>query len=289
MNKKHAYLIIAHNEPRLLKILINLLDDERNDIYILIDRKANLLLFSDISVSKSSLIIVDRVDIRWGDISQVVAEMTLFKTAFDNGPYSFYHLLSGTDLPIKSQNYIHKFMDKYPNTEFVGFAKGNDLAKKTDHIHLFTKYYKDSNFVRKSFCTMVRKSFEFLQIIVGYKRKFDIELKKGSNWCSITNSFCAYLISKQDFVYKKFRFVSCPDEIFLQTILWASPFKDNIYDINDEFNSCLREIDWDRGSPYTWGKNEMDFKILKESNKLFARKFSSYNIEIVKKIQKDIE
>lgn len=64
-----------------------------------------------------------------GGISQVVAEMTLFRTAFDNGPYSFYHLLSGTDLPIKSQDYIHKFMDKYPNTEFVGFAKKMILQK----------------------------------------------------------------------------------------------------------------------------------------------------------------
>ena len=32
MNEKHAYLIIAHNQPELLKKLVELLDDERNDI-----------------------------------------------------------------------------------------------------------------------------------------------------------------------------------------------------------------------------------------------------------------
>ena len=50
----------------MYRVLINLLDDDRNDIYLLIDKKVDLSLFSDISVSKSSLVIVDRVDIRWG-------------------------------------------------------------------------------------------------------------------------------------------------------------------------------------------------------------------------------
>ena len=30
---KHAYLIIAHNEFEILKLLVNALDDARNDIY----------------------------------------------------------------------------------------------------------------------------------------------------------------------------------------------------------------------------------------------------------------
>ncbi|UVV53809.1 hypothetical protein NXY15_04150 [Bacteroides thetaiotaomicron] len=40
---KHAYLIIAHNEFEILKRLIQALDDERNDIYIHFDRKAESL------------------------------------------------------------------------------------------------------------------------------------------------------------------------------------------------------------------------------------------------------
>lgn len=37
--KKHAYLIIAHNDFEILENLIILLDDMRNDIYIHIDVK----------------------------------------------------------------------------------------------------------------------------------------------------------------------------------------------------------------------------------------------------------
>ena len=38
--KKHAYLIMAHTQPELLKKLVMLLDDERNDFYIHVDSKA---------------------------------------------------------------------------------------------------------------------------------------------------------------------------------------------------------------------------------------------------------
>ena len=38
--KKHAYLIMAHTQPELLKMLLKKLDDERNDIYLHIDSKA---------------------------------------------------------------------------------------------------------------------------------------------------------------------------------------------------------------------------------------------------------
>ena len=39
MMNKHAYLIMAHNNWRNLETLIKLIDDDRNDIYIHIDRK----------------------------------------------------------------------------------------------------------------------------------------------------------------------------------------------------------------------------------------------------------
>ena len=287
---KHAYLIIAHNDPKLLSVLVEMLDDPRNDIYILIDKKADTAQFSAIKTTKSGLVFVPRVDIRWGHISQVEAEMTLFRGAYDKGPYAYYHLLSGQDLPIKSQNYIHSFMESHPNKEYVGFAQGefnkSDLARKTNYIHLFCAHYRDSNKFRRFCLGCVRRGFVMLQQAVGYKRHFDVELKKGVNWCSITNEFCAYLLSKRDFIYKTFRYVSCPDEIFLQTILYNSPFRDNVYAPNEDFGSCLREIDWKRGKPYLWGVNqEVDYQILTSSSKLFARKFSSADMDFITKLR----
>lgn len=41
-NNKHAYLIMAHTQPELLKKLLMTIDHERNDIFLHIDRKSEL-------------------------------------------------------------------------------------------------------------------------------------------------------------------------------------------------------------------------------------------------------
>ena len=40
MTNKHAYCIMAHGNWEQLQMLIDVLDDERNDIYLHIDKKA---------------------------------------------------------------------------------------------------------------------------------------------------------------------------------------------------------------------------------------------------------
>ena len=113
----------------------------------------------------------------------------------------------------------------------------------------------------------------------------DENRKKGANWCSVTEDFVKYLISKEKFILKRFKYTMCGDEIFLQTILWNSPFKENIYRFNDEYRSNLREVDWKRGNPYVWGSSSEDFELLKNSDKLFARKFSNQFPDIINKIK----
>lgn len=53
---RHAYCIIAHNDPYCLQTLVNLIDDERNDIFIIPDKKADSLSLSEIKANKSKLI-----------------------------------------------------------------------------------------------------------------------------------------------------------------------------------------------------------------------------------------
>lgn len=43
--------------------------------------------------------------------------------------------------------------------------------------------------------------------------------------------------------------------------------------VKDEFEGCLREIDWKRGRPYIWRK--VDYEYLSRSKKIFARKFDA--------------
>ena len=94
---KHAYLIIAHNEFEILKLLVNALDDARNDIYIHFDAKCKDL--PNLECNESGLYILqDRIDVRWGDYSQIETEILLFEYAHNiqdktGVNYLYYHLI----------------------------------------------------------------------------------------------------------------------------------------------------------------------------------------------------
>ena len=71
-----------------------------------------------------------------------------------------------------------------------------------------------------------------------------------------------------------YRLSNCADEIFLQTIVYNSKFKDKIYhESEDEHQNIKRHIDWNRGEPYVFTID--DYQELLNSSAFFARKFSS--------------
>lgn len=290
---KHAYCIIAHNEIEVLKLLIELIDDKRNDIFLLIDSKVKSKQYYTLKTKYSKLIYTKQLDIRWGDISLIKAEILLLESACKQNKYDYYHLLSGVDVPIKNQNFIHDFFNANKGKEFIGFAKGSnnekDISERTQSYHFYTRYYKSKNRLVRTFFYYLRNFSLNLQHAIGFKRKYPFILKKGCNWMSISHDLALYLISKKHFMLKEFKYVPCVDEIFIQSIVWNSKFKDSIYDIEDEYNSCMREIDWKRGMPYIWGQGDDDIKRLINSNKLFARKFSYKYPDILNTIKKNIK
>lgn len=276
---KHAYLIIAHQEVEILKVLLTLLDDKRNDVFLHIDKKSEALFeaMKSIKLERAGFYLLQkRIDVRWGDISQIKVELLLLKTALNQGHYSYLHLLSGVDLPIKSQDYIHDFFTRHAGFEFVGFAhkKTDDenAREKAGYIYLFTRYIKDDNKLRRFITKCIKYGYIRCQKSVHYKRHCSVRFKKGSNWFSITERFACFLLSKEKYILSMFKYTLCPDEIFIQTLLWNSSVQFPVYDKNDEFKGSVRLIDWKRGDPYTWG--EQDKEILNSSDKLFARKFS---------------
>ena len=222
----------------------------------------------------------------------IEAELLLFEEAHRRGPYSYYHLLSGVDLPIKSNDYIHEFFEQNYGKEFVGFAQGkenmSDLHDKVYRYHFFMDNIKSANRLKRILSHLLHGLILKIQKIVGYKRHHrDLCFKKGSQWISITDDFCTYVLENKQLCMDTFKYTSCADEIFIQTLLWNSSFKRNIYNPDDEYAGCLREIDWQRGNPYVWKTNDYDSLI--SSEKLFARKFSQKEPTIIQMLIKFIK
>lgn len=280
---KHAFLIIAHNELKILNILLAMLDDSRNDIYLHLDKKWKLNLL-DVYVPKRAKLFFmkKRMDIRWGDVSSIKLEFKLFRMAYTNGPYLYYHLLSGVDLPIKSQDYIHDFFQKNHGKEFIGFAQGEqnmiDCNNKMMKFHLFSRHIHNSNRLLIH-CRILLENILNKYLV----RSSSMPFRKGTNWVSITNECCKYILGKEKSILKRFKFTICGDEIFLQTLVYNSPFYKRCYNVSDEYVSNQREIDWKRGKPYNWTIEDKEF--LLHSDKIFARKIVGKNIDLALCIQ----
>ena len=268
---KHAYLILAHNNFYTLKVLLKLLDNENNDIYIHIDKKTRNVPKEEILsvVQKSHLHWVTPIKTYWGHSSLVNAELKLIKTAILNGEYEYLHLISGVDLPLKKQSEIHKFFEDNKGKEFVGFSNlKNNYEDRVKYYYWLQKYEKNSKIIAK----LQEILTKFQKILkVNRLKNSNINIQKGCQWVSITGDFAKYIIKQEKWIQKFFANTNCSDELLMQTILINSPFAKNIYNKNDEYKSCLREIDWERGSPYVWKKEDKD--ILLSSNNIFARKF----------------
>jgi glycoside transferase family 14 len=273
---KHAYLILAHNEPELLSLLVERLDDVRNDIYIHFDRK--LSVFPDIKTLHAGLYILkDRVDVRWADVSMLEAEYKLFHAVVDSGcQYSHHHLISGADLPLKNQDYIHSFFAQHQGKEFVGLHQRpmNSHADRALHYwHPFTRSFRGSGCV-----FAIKRILRYLviqtQVLLGIRRNTTIPFHKGGQWVSITRELIDYLLEQEDRAFTIFSRTFGADEYFVPTLIWDTPFMERLFDATDESRGAMRYIGW-RADGQLIDFTSQDLPALQQTEYLFARKFNS--------------
>ena len=275
---KHAYLILAHNDVSLLETLVGCLDDVRNDIYVHWDAKSGVN--PSIKTCKSSIFFLEeRFDVRWAGYSMVKAEYQLFKEAFKRGPYEYYHLLSGVDLPIKSQDYIHAECGKMTGTEFIGFAEmpQSEIDFRVQHRFLFPEDFRTNNLFKRGMRFLYLKYQD-----ITHQKRTDIPVKKGAQWCSLTNDFVKYLLEQESFVKETFDHTFCPDELFIQTVCFNSQFINRVKSTISEYEGNMRYIKWVNGELLPI--EEKDLPYLEASEKWFARKFSSSDRGLINKV-----
>lgn len=284
--EKHAYLIIAHKFDDTFKTLLKMIDYEYNDIFIHFDvkNKDYDIHSAESIVKKSKVYHTKRTSVVWGKNTQILAELILLKMATKVGKYQYYHLLSGQDLPIKTQEYIHKFL-KNKDREYVEIDEDKEVdAYRIRYFHIISeKLSVRDNILRD-------KKLQEWQEKVGIKRNTDLVIRKGSNWFSITDECARYIVKKELWIRWHFSFSICADELFLQTLLYNSKFKEkfNHDDAGNKYSYNYREIDWVRCNgmnPHIYTKEDID--ILNSSKALFARKFDcTVDNEIIETIYK---
>lgn len=293
LETRHAYLILAHRNWSQLSILLHLLDHPKNDIFLHIDKSSrgwNAAALHD-SIHQGTLKIFSRFHLAWGSEALVDATLTLLDSAVKT-PHLYYHLLSGMDLPLRSQDEIHAFFANVEQAEFVDF-KMNTVSDDILQNRLQTYHFMQN--ARQRY-PLIRKlddlSLRLQSLLQVNRLKFcTVRFQKGSQWFSITQAFAEYCLTHAAEYRQYFRFSKCADELFVQTLLQNSPFLANrfLHEYDDE-HATMRFIDWDRGSsssPYVF--HGEDYERILQSGMLFARKFDErVDTEIIRRIAQSV-
>lgn len=275
---RHAWLILTHGNFAILEKQLRFLDSENADFFIHVDAKADFdeERFSAVT-EKSRVTFVPRRRISWGHFAIAEAELELLRAAAP-GRYDYYHLLSGVDVPVKPRAYIEEYFTRAPGTNYVNF-----LAPEISRADLYRVmfYYPMQRYnIRKPAVRRALRNFSAaVQLGFGVDRTRRLPdgfaFQKGAQWFSITHALAAYLLEKESEIRGIFSDTYCPDEMFVQTEIINSPFRDTLPEnaFCNDYASCLRYVDWKRGNPYTFTDADLAELLSTPETALFARKF----------------
>lgn len=276
---KHAYLIIAHNEFEVLQQLLYTLDDVRNDIYIHFDKKLTDIPVL-ICIYAQLHIIQDRVDVRWGHVSQIKTEYALFAEAYRRSPeYAYFHVMSGVHLPLFNQDYIHDFFHPKKGKQLIPKMETSSFQSnlKMNRYNLFMPYFAHTNKFISRIAQIGWRLAQNIQQRLHIRRYSRSDYQYGSNWVSLTPDAVAYLLSIRRQVLKRYKYTFCGDEFFVPTELSTSGL-----DFRIEYNDYLLKHAVGNANAKVY--RIADYEELAQSGCLFARKFSGADMELINKI-----
>lgn len=272
VQQRHAYLILAHSRFDQLSLLLHLLDDPRNDIYIHVDRKARRVPFERLAAATIHARVQftgRRLCVRWGGPTLGLAEMQLFETAVAAGPYARYHLLSGMDLPLYSQEAIHRF-----------------FAAPEHHGAAFLFHYavpESSSMYERMSLYHVHALRGFSRPLLALQRKLGVNRIKdryprcavGENWCSLPHNIAQYLVDHLPEIRRISPNTRNSDEMYKPMLLLNSPLSHLLFRSPQGESTTLWFKIWPEGarSPRVFTSADFTQLAAAPSHFLFARKF----------------
>jgi len=263
---KIAILLLVHkNENQVNRLIRHLSKDF--DVYIHVDKRSRLNL-----TKGENVFVYRKYKPYWGSFNIILATLLLLREAHKKN-YDRYILLSGQDIPIKTNERIKEFFVHNDNEYIANFSfpcpfwteGGLDRVSK---YHFQKDKPSRRHVVQYRLYTIDRLLFKLIR---GNKKRpyDDYRFFGGSQWFAFTHDCTSKIFEylKQDKQYlKRYRWTSCCDEVFFQTLVNMIP---GLSIVNKNF----RYIDWEKGPEYPRTLRTEDYEKVIHSENLFARKF----------------
>lgn len=290
---KVAYLMLVHKNPQLLARAVRMLSTDDSAFFIHVDRKSNILDFSEIT-GDNIFLSEKRIPVYWAEFSNVEAIIQLIRQALGSpARYDYFVFMQGSDYPIRSGRYIQRFLENNRGCEFMSMVKmpapGYPLSKiNTVRI---TSDKPVRRFASRALAKLGLAQRDYRRYLRG------LEPYAGDACWALSREACYHIVDfaeRNPHVGKYFRYTHVPEESLFHTILGNSPFRDRI-------RRSLLYRDWPHGGHHPMTLGDEHIRFFEEQEKvwvedqfgsgevLFARKFSDDTLGLVDRIDEMIE
>ncbi|MFN3232000.1 MAG: beta-1,6-N-acetylglucosaminyltransferase [Alphaproteobacteria bacterium] len=294
---KLAVLIRAHKAPIQLAQLVRALDHDQIDTFAHIDLKVDQRPFeaaiATSSQTETMQFITARSDLTWGGFSMVQATLKCLREVMSSTSGTmpdYVALLSGQDYPILSNERILGFLDDNAGKQFVSYAacptpfwkdETFDRVKDYNFVDLKALTWpanKNGSLTRR-WPLRLRLANKIANILsTGRTPPTGWTMYGGSAWWILSRDAVEYILQTIDSnpeISRYFRWSFHSEEMFYQSILMNSPFRDDLIGPHEEklIGDYLWYQQWSSGSPSPDVLGSDDLGRVLASDRMFARKF----------------
>ena len=270
-----AYILLCHKNPAAIVQQAQQLTAAGDYIAIHFDASANAADFATIQSALAEnpnvAFAKRRIKCGWGEWSLVQASLNAVMAAVDAFPRaSHFYMVSGDCMPIKSAEYVHKFLDNH-DCDFIeshDFFESNWIKTGFREERLIYRHVFNERTQKWRFYASLALQQKF-----GITREApkDVQIMIGSQWWCLRRQTVEALLdfvrARKD-VMRFFRTTWIPDETFFQTLVR------HLVPGNEIENRTLTFLMFtDYGMPVTFYNDHYD--LLLGQDGLFARKISA--------------
>ena len=291
---KIAYLISAYRNPILVKKTVEYLSCKDVAFFIHIDAKSPFGPFE--SIRGENVVFTDkRIPVYWAEFSFVGAQMLLIRQALAAPEhYDYFVLLGGSELPLRSGRYIHNYIERNQEWEFITVVKVPAPGKPLSRTNTL-RFPSTRPILRFVFRVLAK-----IGLAQRDYRKYlgNLEAYSGNTWWALSRQACEYIVEfsqRHPELLKFYENTHVPDESVFHTILGNSPLKSRIR------RNLLYE-EWPqegaRHHPNLLSAKHVDFFESHEEvpaqdlhgpgEMLFARKFSDDDMHLIERVEEMI-
>lgn len=312
---KLFYCILAYNESKLLSRIVQKLNTENTFFIIHIQKSVDVEIFkkefSNDLLENKVFFIDDRIETIWGDVTCIQASLKCFQKAIElnkENEKAYCVLMSGSDYPVKSNEYILNYFNKNYPSDFYSFclekncSKGKFKKVLNQNIKNYWFSFEKTKlkievspfkFIRprcfKNQKINLNLIFLILKNVPSYVKSFlkkkqvlNLEWGGSETWMQLSIKTVQWLL---DFLNENPEYLSFakkmhnPEEILLQSILYTK--RKNQY-FPTLVDTSARTIKMNGGGLDLTNEN-LDFvkSSLENPNYLFCRKFSEKTNELL--------